>query len=217
MLEKRGMKPPRVDWVWHCRNRFQIICGAIMSAGVMDVFLFNIIMAMRKLDLLEYDLLASGNLLLLRRLQNLCLYCGYNFWTEAPAKIMGFAWRVKYEYKGIIPQDPNELSKFHGVGRKILMLILQDAFLRDAGIVADRHVSNYSRYFRWTNETKPDKIAEDIESWMPEDYYRPFNESIGGINQLWRDKNNQQEMMDAADSLGEGWRQLVLGVISSNK
>ena len=95
-----------------------------------DVNLEKAAMALRKFDFLDLDFLASGSMENLRKMQNLLLYVGYNWWSHAPAQIMGFGHRVKHEWNGRILTDPLQLFTCKGVGRKVRVLLLQDAFHR---------------------------------------------------------------------------------------
>ena len=114
-LQAKGIVPPRKDWTWVVRDQVQTLLGAIMSAGTLDTKLvskfetccrvtwsncmrtetqpdipciisqFDVIMAMRKLDLFEVKKLGTEDKKeskeLLRKLQNLFLFCGFNYWT----------------------------------------------------------------------------------------------------------------------------------------
>lgn len=183
--DDHGISPPRVDWTKWCRDPFQKACGALLSASTKDKSLANVIMAMRKLDLLEVNALADGDEELLKKLQNLFLFCGYNYYTEAPAKLIGFARRVKSEFNGCVPENPEDLLSFYGIGRKVCMLILQDAFMKPVGIVCDRHVYEFLKRAKWTKANNADRAAEDVEGWLPPKYFRALNEAVAGIKQLW--------------------------------
>lgn len=176
----------------------------------------KVMFAMRKLDMMELDVLCTQSPETLRRVQNVFILCGYNFYTHVPAEIMGFARRVKYEFRGRIPTDAYTLCSFLGISRKICMLILQDAFTDDrkyslelkreplsGGIVCDRHVLAFSVNFGLTRFRDLDKAGMDMESWLPRGLWRQFNESVGGIRQLYANAENVERMETIAGSLGE--------------
>ena len=173
-----------------------------------DFSLFNTIMALRKLGLFELDVLASGDPSVLRKVQNVCRYCGFNFWTHQVAYMMGAAWRIKHEFMGLVPRKPIDLLTFYGVSRKVTMLTLQDAFPKEKryrGVVMDRHVAVYCRVMGLTKETDLDLMAQDVEGYLAERFYLPLNEGAAGIRQLWRNKANHKIIMAAAtkcDCLG---------------
>ena len=170
-----------------------------------DNELFKIIYAMRKLDMLEYETLASGSPMVLRNFQNLLRYCGYNWWTTMPANVMAAAHRIKHEFEGEIPRNPEVLMTFMGVSRKVCMLILQDCWPNEEthkGLVCDRHVARVCHNLGWTDKKPNDNeaaIAWEVESWLPRKYFVPFNEGAAGLRQLWKDKSNHTKMLEAAE------------------
>ena len=165
-------------------------------------------MALRKMDLFSVDTLSDGLESTLIKVQNILLYSGYNWWTDGAADIMQFAWHVRHVCHGRMPQDPRILLQFRGVGRKILMLLLQDAYEAhpDAGIVCDRHVASVVVRLGYCTQTKAagneDKIAEQLEQWVPKEQFRRMNEAIAGPRQMWADSDNHDWMMEVAASLG---------------
>ena len=70
-------------------------------------------MAMRKLNIFNIDTLAGYDY---RKLQDLFLYVGYNYWMDAPAKLIGTAKQIKEEFGGELPASAEDLLSFYGVG-----------------------------------------------------------------------------------------------------
>ena len=102
---------------WSHSNLF----GTIASASVTDEKLFYVMMAMQKLDIFNIDTLAGYDY---RKLQDLFLYVGYNYWTDAPAKLIGTAKWIKEEFGGELPASAEDLLSFFGVGQKIMMIMM---------------------------------------------------------------------------------------------
>lgn len=100
ILSKRSR---RNGWTEHAENQEQIFLGAVLSANISDKKLFEVMLAMQKLGIFSIDKLANYDV---RKLQNIFLYCGYNYWTYAPARIIGAAKRIKEEFAGELPSDP---------------------------------------------------------------------------------------------------------------
>jgi len=165
-------------------------------------------MALRKMDLFDIDSLGDGTEETLIKVQNVLLYSGYNWWTDGAADIMQFAWGVRHLHRGKMPHDPRMLLQFRGVGRKILMLLLQDAFEDhpNAGIVCDRHVASVAVRLGFCTykkaENNEDRIAEQLEQWVPRKQFRRMNEAIAGPRQMWADSDNHDWMMEVAASMG---------------
>ena len=47
---------------------------------------------------------------------DLFLYVGYNYWTDAPTKLIGTAKQIKEEFSGELPTSEEDLLSFYGVG-----------------------------------------------------------------------------------------------------
>ena len=47
-----------------------------------------------------------------------------------------------------------------------------------------------------------DKIAEELEQWVPKDQFRRLNEATAGPRQMWADSNNHDWMREIACSMG---------------
>lgn len=196
-----------------------------------DESLEKTVMALRKFDLLDLDVLASGDPAVLKKIQSVMLVTGFNLFRMVPAEIMGFAYRVKHHWNGRVPTDPKKLGHVHGIGRKVLMLILQDAFhlpqdLDDLklhklkpGIVGDRHVFRVAKEFGWSNKKHVDMMCRDMESWMEPALYKQLNESIGALRQLYRDTKHKTAMEEIAAKLGYSGilDKVVAGVTPQNQ
>jgi hypothetical protein len=68
--------------------------GAVMTCNTSDNKMLDSIIALMKLNLLDIDILAGykNNYC---KIENLFSYVGYNYWTEAIAKIVGLAVKLK--------------------------------------------------------------------------------------------------------------------------
>ena len=199
-----------------------------------DVSLFNGLMALRKMNLLTVNKLAQKDRKAARRIlievQNVLAVTGVNFAMDGAARIMHFAYHVKYVWGGKISENPRELLKLHGVGRKVLMLTLQDAWAvhEFKGIVCDSHVTRAIFNLGLTTVKPPengevktvaDKVAEELEQWVPQEWYRDVNECLASPRQLWRDRYNYKWMRTGAKKVGayEILRLLCQGVTPQKK
>lgn len=168
------------------------------------------IMALKKLDLFDLDVMADGGPETLRKIQNVCRLCGYNFWTHVPAQVMGIARIIKYKYKGHIPRAPEVLITWLGIARKVCMLILQDGFPNERhfrGIVMDRHVFAACKNMGWLQKfTKAgqdeSRAAQLLEASLPTRYFKDLNEVTAGTRQLYSNTKNLPLMLEAAQELG---------------
>ena len=137
----------------------------------------------------------------MHNLQNLFLYCGYNFYTEGPARLIGFARRLRSEFNDLVPVNENKLMTFNGIEHKVCMLIRQDAHMKPLGIVCDHHVKDFLFRIKWTRAKTADAAVEEVEGWLPQKYFRALNELVAGISQLWDNTENRQSMVTVAQEL----------------
>jgi endonuclease-3 len=70
---------------------------------------------------------------------------------------------------GIVPQTIEELTKLHGVGRKVANVIIADIFGIPEGVVVDTHVKRVSFRIGWTKKTDPVKIEQDLMNVWPKE------------------------------------------------
>ena len=143
----------------------------------------------------------------LRWIEALGLFVGYNHWTERPTFLYAAAARIKTEFNGKLPSDPEDLLTFYYVRRKILMIIRQDVFGdRIAGIVLDTHLKAVFIELGWTRENDASAIAREVERWLDDEWYYEVNPLIAGLRQLWRDSEDkvstQKKIIDEAQKLG---------------
>jgi len=121
---------------------------------------------------------------------------GFNYWTGVPANIIGAAKHVMKHFDGKIPDHKAALLTFYGIGRKIMMLVLQDSFdkskldRKDIGLVVDTHLQTNFTRLKVTNKVKADDIAKEMEIWLHPSCYRRVNEVFAGLRQLWESKGD---------------------------
>jgi len=103
---------------------------------------------------------------------------------------------VMIHFDGKIPGNKADLLTFYGIGRKIMMLVLQDSFdkskldRQDIWLVVDTHLQTAFTRLKVTNKVKADDIAKEIEVWLHPSCYRRVNEVFAGLRQLWESKGD---------------------------
>ena len=73
------------------------------------------------------------------------LFKNINFYRNKSVNIKKLCDTLMKEYNGEIPNDPDELVKLPGIGRKSANVILNDAYNNPCGIAVDTHVKRISR------------------------------------------------------------------------
>jgi endonuclease-3 len=84
------------------------------------------------------------------------------FFRNKARNVIGFARGVMAEHDGEVPSSMTDLAALPGVGRKTANVILGNAFGIDEGVVVDTHVNRLSTLLRFTAETTPEKIEQDL-------------------------------------------------------
>jgi endonuclease-3 len=74
---------------------------------------------------------------------------------------------VVAEHGGEVPTDLEALVAFPGVGRKTAKVVLGEAFGIAAGVTVDTHVRRLARRLGLTNLEDPEKIAAELENFLP--------------------------------------------------
>jgi len=201
------LSAPRDGWVRHCREKdeFQLCVASILSAGTLDTRLFYVIVALRQLGWLNIEFMSNPRHY--RWIKAVFVRVGLNYFTDQAANVCGFALRLKTEYGGKVPRDPQQLLSFYGIGRKIYALICHDVFhKREGHIIVDVHVAKSCINFEWTkviDAKSADAIAKEVEAWMPSDYYYDLNRTFAGIRQLWeKSEGNRKVIKELAKEMG---------------
>jgi len=82
--------------------------------------------------------------------------------------------RILEEHDGEIPDTMDELTDLPGVGRKTANVVLQHGHDVVEGIVVDTHVQRLSRRLGLTEESRPERIEEDLMEIVPDGYWQQF-------------------------------------------
>ncbi len=78
-------------------------------------------------------------------------------------------------YRGIIPDQMNELVKLPGVGRKTANIVLSILYNKFFGIAVDTHVKRLSIYFGLTQYTDPINIEKDLMKLVSKQEWSDFS------------------------------------------
>jgi len=74
--------------------------------------------------------------------------------------------------------------KLPGVGPKMAMLTMQEAWGSSVGIGVDVHVHRICNRLGWVKNTKtPEQSRKQLESWLPKDKWQPINRLMVGFGQ----------------------------------
>jgi len=197
-LIRMGFDPPRSNWSRPLLNKFQYWCTIAMCGGTADLMVIRAAKMLIKYGVFSMEYMSSSDPNALAIVQNILLCSGANWWTHGAACMFGLARRCVNEFGGNIPTDPKIILSFYNVGRKLMMLLLQDGHCYydmlvlgrptaqeyTLGLVSDTHVARTAHRWKWTQFTDLSQVAQDLESWFPPTLFRRLNETIGGISQM---------------------------------
>jgi endonuclease-3 len=140
----------------HCEldhaNAFQLICATVLSAQTTDV---NVNKATPKLFAKYPDAKA------LAKAEPIDL--------EPLVATLGFFRMKSKRHGGEVPRTMEELVKLPGVGRKTANVVLGVMWNTPDGVVVDTHVQRIALRLKWTKQTDPVKIEQDLCKLLPRD------------------------------------------------
>ncbi len=74
---------------------------------------------------------------------------------------------IDRKHRGRVPDDMDQLLELPGVARKTANVVMGVAFGKAEGVVVDTHVGRISRRLRFTSESRPEKIEQDLMKKLP--------------------------------------------------
>lgn len=81
---------------------------------------------------------------------------------------------IKFEFKGEVPSEMEELVEIPGVGRKTANIVLTEVFDRDA-ICVDTHVHRVSNVFGFVETKTPEQTERALEELVPKRLWKKVN------------------------------------------
>ena len=130
--------------------------------------------------------------------------------------IVGVARRIKYKLGGVLPETTEEILMLEQVGRKVTMVIHQDCFEVQVGLAVDTHLKKCLPSIGWCKKwSDADKVAQEVESWLPLEYYRQVNETFCGLRQVYN-KSTAAIMKKLAAEMDLDIKPLMVDVIKAD-
>ncbi|KAG8846495.1 DNA N-glycosylase and apurinic/apyrimidinic (AP) lyase [Serendipita sp. 405] len=109
------------------------------------------------------------------------------FWRRKAQYLKATAEILQRDYAGEIPKSVEGLCGLPGVGMKMAMLTMQNAWGENVGIGVDVHVHRITNRLGWFGRGKETKTPEEtrvrLESWLPREFYGPINPLLVGFGQ----------------------------------
>lgn len=91
------------------------------------------------------------------------------FFRNKTKHVIGAANKILEDHAGKVPDTMEELTSLPGVARKTANVVLGTYFEKPSGFVVDTHVKRVSYRLGLTDETRPQKIEQDLMEVFPRD------------------------------------------------
>ncbi len=149
----------------HCEldhaNAFQLLCATVLSAQTTDV---NVNKATPKLFARYPD---AKKLARAEPIDIEPLVATLGFFRQKSKSLVGLAAALVERHGGEVPRTMEELVRLPGVGRKTANVVLGVMWDTPDGVVVDTHVQRIALRLRWTKQTDPVKIEQDLCKLLP--------------------------------------------------
>jgi endonuclease-3 len=104
------------------------------------------------------------------------------FYHNKAEQIALLSRRLLDEYRGIVPDDIDELLKFKGVGRKTANLVMTLGFGKP-GICVDTHVHRICNRLGYVTTKTPDETEKVLRLQLPPEYWIEINDLLVAFGQ----------------------------------
>jgi len=169
ILRKLKQLYPHAECALHFRNAYELLIATILSAQSTDKTVNALTPALFNKYPSPRELAAANP----EELEQLIHASGF-FRTKA-RNLLGCAQVLMKQHHGEVPQTMSALTALPGVGRKTANVVLGNAFGKNEGIVVDTHVQRLSQRLGFTTQTQPEKIEQELTSWVPRKEWTVFS------------------------------------------
>jgi endonuclease III len=113
-----------------------------------------------------------------------------NYYKTKSKNVLECAKILSKKYDGNPPVDFEKLIELPGVGRKTANVFLSEMGKDAIGV--DTHVSQLAQKLKWTKNTKPEKIEEDLKKLFPQTKWIEINETLVLFGRSHRGKKQDE-------------------------
>jgi endonuclease-3 len=153
-------------------NPLELLVATVLSAQSTDVQINKVTETLFK----KYQTVENYANADLRELENDIYSTG--FYKNKAKNIKEAARIIVERHNGQVPKTMEELDALPGVGRKTANIVLARGFGVTEGIAVDTHVKRVSRRLGLTKNSDPEKIEQDLMSFVPKEEYDSFSMTL---------------------------------------
>ena len=154
------------------RSAWELTVATILSAQCTDVRVNLVTPALFKAFPTPKAMAAAS----LPELEELIRTTG--FFRNKAKSIKGAATAAVEQFGGQVPQTMEQILKLPGVARKTANVVLGSWYGIAVGVVVDTHVLRLSRRLELTQNTKPEKVEQDLMKIIPQDHWIAFSHEL---------------------------------------
>ena len=165
-----------VDFMENIKNPYLVLICCILSLRTNDKITIGA--AKRMLELAKTPLEMTK--VSCEELQKAIYPVG--FYQNKASQIIELSKEITEKYKGEVPDEIDELTKFKGVGRKTANLVLTKGFNKPA-ICVDVHVHRICNRLGYVKTNKPDDTEMALRKKLPKKYWINFNTYLVTLGQ----------------------------------
>lgn len=100
------------------------------------------------------------------------------FFQNKATAVIGAAKKVRDDFGGTVPRNPDDLQKLPGVGYKTAHVILGELFDEWPGIPTDTHVRRFALRFDLVDSKDLNKISKELEALVPKKDWKYVNNGL---------------------------------------
>lgn len=116
-----------------------------------------------------------------------------NFYQNKAKYIINCSKILIEKYDGKVPHNIDDLTSLSGVGRKTANVFLSE--VGNDGIGVDTHLSYISQKLGWTNNSKPEKIEEDLKKLFSKKNWNKVNPTAVRFGKTYTNRNEKDRLL----------------------
>jgi endonuclease-3 len=151
------------------KNAYTLLVAVVLSAQATDTGVNKATKALFKAADTPAKMLALGEPSLREHIKTIGLY------NSKAKNVIKLSEILEKQYSGKVPNSRDALEQLPGVGRKTANVVLGNAFGKNEGVVVDTHVQRLSQRLRFTEQTQPEKIEQDLMEIVPKKDWTIFS------------------------------------------
>jgi endonuclease-3 len=158
-------------------QKYQILVALMLSSQTKDEVTFHAMERLKQFGLTVANIANADQ----KELEELVHPVG--FFRQKSKHIIQTAIILRDQYESRVPNSLTELLKLPGIGKKMANIALACCFNIVVGIGVDVHVHRISNRLRWVNSKTPEQTQQQLESWLPHEYWKEVNLNLVGFGQ----------------------------------